>query len=230
MRVKKIWIWLRRFRHRRGYGVHSPFAFNFITYVINNKTSYYAYEELAALNKVYRKNSTKDPRLAAAKKDKFLFRLVNYAQPANLIAIGPGLALLYMAKAKQTPYYAIESTTEQLKSREAFLKKHIPRLHWYTGNVLQLAQQLATGLQETGLLHYALAQPEEHSQKILEIFLAKASPKSIFVLENIHLPEHQHIWEWLKKDARTGISFDLYHTGVLFFDKSKLKQHYIVNF
>ena len=38
-RIKKGWIWLKRFRHRKGYGVHSPFAFDFITRVIYGKKS-----------------------------------------------------------------------------------------------------------------------------------------------------------------------------------------------
>lgn len=37
--IKKGWIWLKRIRHRKGYGVHSPFAFDFITRVIYGKLS-----------------------------------------------------------------------------------------------------------------------------------------------------------------------------------------------
>ena len=37
-RIHKGWIWVKRFRHRKGYGVHSPFAFDFITRVIYGKT------------------------------------------------------------------------------------------------------------------------------------------------------------------------------------------------
>ena len=37
--VKKGWVWLKRFRHRKGYGVHSPFAYNFITRIIYGKLS-----------------------------------------------------------------------------------------------------------------------------------------------------------------------------------------------
>ena len=36
---KRYWIWLKRFRHRKGYGVHSPFAFDFITRVIYGKVT-----------------------------------------------------------------------------------------------------------------------------------------------------------------------------------------------
>ena len=39
-------VWLMRFRHRCGYGVHSPFAFNFLTGVVYERTPYYAYARL----------------------------------------------------------------------------------------------------------------------------------------------------------------------------------------
>ena len=44
--LKRPFIWLRRFRHRRGYGVHSPFAFDFITDVVYERTAYYKYKDL----------------------------------------------------------------------------------------------------------------------------------------------------------------------------------------
>lgn len=40
----------------------------------------------------------------------------------------------------------------------------------------------------------------------------------------------KNLWERLKADDRVGITFDLYDVGILFFDKTKIKQHYIVNF
>ncbi len=40
-------VWLRRFRHRCGYGVHSPFAFRLITDVIYDRRKFYAYGPLA---------------------------------------------------------------------------------------------------------------------------------------------------------------------------------------
>ena len=37
---------VRRIKHRKGFGVHSPFAFAIITEVIEEKTPYYAYVTL----------------------------------------------------------------------------------------------------------------------------------------------------------------------------------------
>ena len=47
--LKRPFIWLRRFRHRCGYGVHSPFAFNLITQVIYENTPYYKYKDIKKL-------------------------------------------------------------------------------------------------------------------------------------------------------------------------------------
>ena len=50
--LKRPFIWLSRVRHRCGYGVHSPFAFELITCLFYEKTPYYAYKELAQEEKV----------------------------------------------------------------------------------------------------------------------------------------------------------------------------------
>lgn len=34
----------------------------------------------------------------------------------------------------------------------------------------------------------------------------------------------------MMQDEKVGITFDLYDIGILFFDKTKIKQDYIVNF
>ena len=65
--------WLKRFRHRCGYGIHSPFAFQFVTGVIYEKGEYYAYD---ALENLYRQESNHELRL---KDCKLLFRLANFA-------------------------------------------------------------------------------------------------------------------------------------------------------
>ena len=47
--LKKLFDYPLKWRTSRGYGVHSPFAFNFITKVIGEKEAeYYAYAEIAA--------------------------------------------------------------------------------------------------------------------------------------------------------------------------------------
>lgn len=40
--------WLARYRHSKGFGVHSPFAFRFITEVLGERCPYYDFDRLAS--------------------------------------------------------------------------------------------------------------------------------------------------------------------------------------
>lgn len=75
--LKRQWIWLKRFRHRKGYGVHSPFAFNFLTSVVYEHGEYYVYREL---DERFGKNG-RGINSHEMKCRKFLFRLANYVHP-----------------------------------------------------------------------------------------------------------------------------------------------------
>ena len=66
-------IWLRRFRHRKGYGVHSPYAYNFLRDVIYESNHYYAYDEI---EKKVKGNCWQ--RMVMRKRERLLFRLKNW--------------------------------------------------------------------------------------------------------------------------------------------------------
>lgn len=70
-------VWLRRIRCRKGYGVHSPFAFDFVTNVIYNTEKYYAYEEMDSALRFWQKGRVRSSR-------HLLFRLSNYRYPKTM--------------------------------------------------------------------------------------------------------------------------------------------------
>ena len=58
-----------------------------------------------------------------------------------------------------------------------------------------------------------------------------SSSNSIIIIENIHVSKEASMrWKSIVHDARVGRTFDLYYCGIIFMDKEKCKQHYIVNF
>ena len=71
-RLRQRWVWLKRCRYCRGFGIQSPTDYAFVRYVINQHNTYYAYEEFEGMGLT--------PILL--KKGKLLFRLVNYWQPS----------------------------------------------------------------------------------------------------------------------------------------------------
>jgi len=87
--IKRAWIWIRRFRKRRGYGVHSPFAFRFITGTIYDKNIREAYK------KIEKGSGKKD---TIRKEGRLLMRLSELQKPGTIFFRGDpeGRSLEYL--------------------------------------------------------------------------------------------------------------------------------------
>lgn len=79
-------VWLMRVRKRKGYGVHSPFAFDLVTNVLYNKEEYYAYTEMDKDLHWWQKWRVRSLRHLA-------FRLSNYHRPQTMYCEGLDKAL-----------------------------------------------------------------------------------------------------------------------------------------
>lgn len=112
--LKHFAVKTARFRHRNGYGVHSPFAYNLIKGVIYQSHPYYAYRELGQIPRSAPADTGVSERL-----DKLMFRLVNYTQPhaAALIGSNTATTAAYMAAGCR------KATVEQLNGTSSLPTK-----------------------------------------------------------------------------------------------------------
>ena len=198
--IKRPFIWLSRFRYRCGYGVHSPFAFSLITDVIYEKTPYYAYSSLKKEQKK-RVRERKDSQ----KVNRFLFRLVNRVQPDTIIEVGcSSSAALYLQSAKPSASYL------------------------FATDLSELCPDVDTSV---GFLYLNDCRNPDLLEEAFRVCAHRTTPKSVFVVHGIcYSKAMKTLWKKLQADERVGITFDLYDVGLLFFDKTKIKQQYIVNF
>ena len=84
-----------RFRHKRGYGVHSPFVFDLITNVIKEKAIYYDFERIESKGNIREKER---------KLYRLLFRLAEYFSYRNVLCVGvrsPWASMYLAAVSKQ---------------------------------------------------------------------------------------------------------------------------------
>ena len=104
--LQRIGVWCWRIRQRRGYNIHSPFAFQLVKGVIYQRGRYYAYERL---------HQERKGQALPERDDRLLFRLANDSQPRTALFVGLDTAdeQLYVAAACQkcTCYSAV--TTEE---------------------------------------------------------------------------------------------------------------------
>ena len=203
--LKRPFIGLSRFRHRCGYGVHSPFAFSLITQVIYESTPYYKYKDLAVEQKKLASQKDKNWTYESKKVKRLLFRLVNYTQPDTIVDAGRlAASSLYLKAGKEGADYTSASELSEL-----FLEAGVP----------------------VDFLYLHDYRNPEFVEEVFRICAARTAKKSIFVVEGIrYTPQMKKLWKCMMQDEKVGITFDLYDIGILFFDKTKIKQDYIVNF
>ena len=68
-------------------------------------------------------------------------------------------------------------------------------------------------------------------RSVFEWALTFTDENSMIVVEDIHKgKEEKKFWNEILNDQRTGVTFDLYDCGIIFFDKQRYKENYIVNF
>ena len=221
--ILRGWNWCKRIRHRRGYGVHSPSDFSFITNVVYEQQPFYAYKSLHHLRRVvaflphYRE-----------KVDKFLFRLVNFLQPSVLFEVGTGsgISVRYMMEARsEMSVYTFAGSLQDAVKRILASK---PSVVCVEGEALEEIRKLTDKGIVPDLVHIAHTPDYE---KVFEALLPFAGPHTCFVIGKPYLTgEKKRWWKSVIDDSRTGVTFDLYDVGVVFFDKNRVKEHRVVNF
>lgn len=77
--IGRCFVWLYRLPYRRGYGIHSPFAYNLVTRVVYERSRFYAYAPL---------HGQRAKATLREKDDRLLLRLVNDFQPTCCVVLG----------------------------------------------------------------------------------------------------------------------------------------------
>ena len=191
MSIKRIFVWLCRIRHVRGFGVQSPSAYRFIRYVINEHYPYYAYSDLKDCSSALTNNELRLYRL--------YFRLSNFTQ---------------------APAWIDCSTKNNDVIREYVNSGSVNTQFLHCDSVYSLTDFDDLRVNCNQLDHEGF----EHLVSI-------AASHSMLILEGIYNVKHsKELWKEIVDDDRTGITYDLYDCGIVFFDKKKYKQNYIVNF
>ncbi len=218
--IRRFWAACCRFRHRHGYGIHSPFVFDLVMDVLYDSSRYYDFDRLGKERKWLDRAKPGHPCYPKSS-DRRLFKLVNRFQPEVVVEVGTGsgLSMQYMAAAKRSAWCVtfdrelLPYVTERLKPSGIEYRK----LPDEPGTVLQ-------GFSEIGLLHIA------HTDAYREVFdeaWAHLSARSLVVVEGIHdSKEKLAWWKSIVADERVGMTLDLYDMGVVFFDLSRPKQQF----
>lgn len=198
--IKRSVVWLRRAQYSRGFGVQSPWAYKFIRYVVNEHYPYYKYAQLK--QQVYGINKR------VRKLCRLYFRIANFQQPHSFIDYLPFSScykIYTLAGAKKTLYQLISQDTTPES---------------YTRILAEVGDNSIVRVSLRG-----------NYREFIDKAIALLPSTSVLILEHIKRnKETEAYWKSLVADDRTGITFDLYYCGLIFLNKTMIKQDYIVNF
>lgn len=216
--------WLRRKRNTLGYGVQSPNDFYFVQHVLHEESPYYSY---AMLKKIAQKYSTYLPHYPEAT-NKLLFRLTNYTQPNIIIEMGAGLSVFAMAMACPSARCTAITASESCYSAMYPLLHEHKQVVVKNGDEMLLLREQLCQTETIDLLHVAHT---VHYKESIEAALPYVTDRTLIVIEGIHTDkEINEWWKNLQESNLTGITYDLGAIGLLFFDHSRHKSSYWINF
>lgn len=232
----------------KGHGVHSPFVFEFITRVLNDKRRFYAFDgiekirtqllsnhtlieiqDFGAGSRVAKTNTRKISDVAKgslkpAKYSQLLFRMIDYYGPKQIIELGTSLGITTAYLASANP--AAKVTTFEGSNAIAKIAGHNHLLLGLTNIDLiegNFDEQLPQWLAQNKKVDFAFIDGN-HAYKptmaYFESLLVVVQDHTILVFDDIHWSEEmEEAWAQISAHPSVTLSIDLFFIGVVFFRK-----------
>ncbi len=244
----------------KGHGMHSPFVFEFITKVLNDKTIYPEYKRVESLRhqllndhtvlevedfgagsvidkKTKRSISSIVKNAAEPRKfGQLLFRVVKYYQPTTILELGTSLGITtsYLSLAKPgARLITMEGSKEIARvAQRNFRNLEIRNPEIIEGNFDTTLSSLLTHHSSIDFAFIDGNHRQEPTERYFNELLTKTNNDSILVFDDIYWSkEMETAWETIKNNAAVTCSIDLFFIGVVFFRKEfKEKQHFNIRF
>jgi predicted O-methyltransferase YrrM len=248
-----------RAKHKHGYGIHSPFAFDLVTNVIEGPSKYEEYEILDSFRKtlLHSKEVINDSTFGAVSKHpnkgltkvnqlvrrssinkkngKLLFRLCRHFQPVVMLEFGTsiGLSSLYMAKGSpKGTLFTIEGNENKFNvARQNFEKWNCQNITYLLGKFDDVLPSLLKSIKSLDLVFFDGNHRKGPTLHYFELCIKLISDNSVFIFDDIHWSdEMEETWQIIKEHRQVRVTFDLFNLGLVFFRKGLQKQDYLINF
>jgi predicted O-methyltransferase YrrM len=244
----------------RGHGIHSPFVFNFISKVLNDRREFYAYSTIEGLRQQLhyskatvevedfgagspampqKERQVKDIAhwsLKPAKYAQLLFRIVDYYQPHTIIELGTslGVTTAYLASANLSAAVTTFEGAPAIADMAAnhFRQLNLPNIHLVKGNFDNTFAPALNTLKKIDLAFIDGNHRKEPTTRYFRQLLPYLHKTSIVIFDDIHWSrEMEEAWEIIKKHSAVTCSIDLFFIGIIFFNTDfKEKQDFVIRF
>ena len=258
--AKKYFHYYFKAQNGKGHGIHSPFVFDFIIHVLNDKKKYDCYSKIESLrNELLKKNDSievedfgagsavmpfknrriKDIAGTSLKKKKYaqlLLRIAKYYESKDIIELGTsfGISTSYLASASDNSnIITFEGSHNIAKiALDNFKKIDLHNIELIEGDFKNTIPLSIDKIKNVDLLFIDGNHRKEPTLNYFNFFLKKSGPQSIFIFDDIHWSkEMEEAWSLVQQHESVTLTIDLFFIGLVFFSNDfKVKQHFTIRF
>jgi hypothetical protein len=250
-RTIRRFMYLKRARHRRGHGIHSPFLFHLITEVVEDKRKLPEYEFVkklknkaiqlldncsdASFTNVYQQFNLalSNPHQLYKKVElpfryaKVVFRLIREFKPSVIANYGPtfgvNLALMAIADNNSIVYQLINDASCNTISKELLNDSAISNIRFFHED------SVLTSSPEFIYVNYP-GNPGR-SRSVIQIILENHGADDVLIIRGIHESAEMEIyWMEVIESGSVHVSLDLFEIGIVLFRKGLQKENFIHRF
>jgi predicted O-methyltransferase YrrM len=244
---------------RKGHGIHSPFTFDFVVLVLNDKTGYKAYNTIEKYRKFLladhikihvndfgagSRASVSGIRSVAViarntsvnrKFGRLLFRLCHHYKPDLIIELGTSLGIGTSCLAHGNPQAKVITVEADQKiarlAMEGFTAQGLTNIQ----SVVALFDEILPALLPSSPGKTLVFIDGNHNRpavlKYAEFFLSKLPDGSIIIVDDINWSsDMQQAWKDLQENKKIAVTVDLFRLGIVFIKRDFFKENYTIRF
>lgn len=158
-------------------------------------------------------------------------RLIKYFKAESVVELGTslGITTLYLALNKETQVVTLEGNKAAadiaLTNFEFFDKKNIQLI---PGNIDHTLKEALFNMRRVDFVLIDANHLYEPTMRYFDLVSKRVKEKSIVIIDDIHhSPEMTKAWNEIRKHELVYGSIDLFRCGILFFEPSLGKQHFV---
>ncbi|PVW16439.1 O-methyltransferase [Marixanthomonas spongiae] len=242
-------------RSTNQHGVHSPFVYHLLTQCFYDKKKHNAYKTLnnhrkavfadsetievsdfGAGSRVFKTNTRTVAAIAkhagiTPKRQRLLFRLVQYLQPAKILELGTSLGMATTAMALGNPNASIktvEGCPNTLQKATGYFTD------FKIQNIISHNQSFnayfeAHPSEPFDLVYIDGNHDKASTLKYFEFLLKQVNNDSVLLFDDIYWnKEMTEAWQQIIAHQKVMVSIDTFQWGLVFFRKEQRKQHFSI--
>lgn len=235
MKFKRFYTAFQRYNRSKGFGIHSPFAFNFVLKVLRERCPYYAYDIIHASRwEVSRLASKKEQHnIISFKYAKMIFRITSHFNPQSILQIGTchGIISKSLLSVSSTSnlytYFGIGNQCYTYDSITADVASRISKYY----DIEQAINAYYNNLDTDNQPFIVINQIDKNAKLIVETAAKTINNEGVVIVCNInHNQMIKDSWNELKSIMSHGMSFSNEKIGIIVGYKHLPLQHFTLWF